>query len=225
MVSRQEGTEAIDRVKSMFDASWARLNKPERIRRIIPATPAIPTSLQEMISSLPTDIADIIFKKHAELRVQYCDDLVQKWKNAMTKFMINGRLKDKHDADDIQHELKNTDSAIAFTLKTSSTMMVSANTSASELRILKNLTYTIKTVTHTYETEHSVLLPVTQLTDTTSQFEVIIESETDDQRASMVKTAGELINLMEYKKPTMYYRYQSKYIKLLKKDDAKISTI
>jgi len=224
-ISRQEGTEAINRLKSTFDASWGLLKKPIicRIVPAIPASPASPAIPAKMISQLPTDIADIIFKKHAELHSQHCDDLVQKWKNAMTKFMINGRLEDKYSADDIRHELRNTDSAIAFTLHTSSTMIVSANTNTSSLTIIKCLTYTIKTTRTLYEVMHTLNFPGTQITDdTTSQFEVLVGSRADNQRATMVKTAGELLDLMEYEKPDTTYTYKSKYVSLWKFGDLKI---
>jgi len=159
------------------------------------------------------DLANIIFKKHTVLHDRHCEELVEKWINAMTKYMVNGRKDDKDKADDIQHQLRNTKSAIVFTLKKDPYMEIDACSVdyIGSLSIYQELKYTIGgSIYPIYHTTHSLKFPsLTQLGDPANKnmrFEIDIHG-TGDSNAKMIKSAEELFDFMQHKKPRVNYSY------------------
>jgi hypothetical protein len=235
-IKLEEGKIALLKCKEQFDASWSRaeearaqadedipLSTLRTIKRDEQAKihndkiyQAHQDEAVKSLAGLPMDIADIIFKKHAVLHVLHCEELVEGWINAMTKYMINGRKEDKDKASDIQRQLRNTKSAIVFTHTTNSSMKIDTENAdyIGSLCISQELRYTIGVSEHClYSTKHKLKLPsLTQLGDPANKnmrFEVDIHGVEDRnaKNAKMIKTAGELFDIMQHEKPYTIYSY------------------
>ena len=131
----------------------------------------------------------------------------------MTKYMINGRKEDKDKADNIQHQLRNTKSAIVFTHTTNSSMQIDTSSVdyIGSLSISQELIYTIGVSGRSfYRTKHNMKLPsLTQIGDPANKnmrFEINIYGG-EDSNAKMFKTAEELFDIMQHKKPYITYSY------------------
>ena len=227
-IKLEEGNIALLKCKEQYDASWTqaeeartmiyediqlatRRNEQAKIYR--DTDQAYQDEIVKSLAGLPMDIANIIFKKHAVIHDRHCEELVKRWINAMTKYMVNGRQEDKDKANDIQHQLRNTKSVIVFTHTITSIMKIDTETMdyIGSLCISQELRYTIGVSERClYGTKHKLKLPsLTQLGDPANKnmrFEVDILGG-EDSTAKMIKTAGELFDIMQHKKPHVTYAY------------------
>lgn len=247
----EEGKIAMLKCKEQYESAWTQAEKARTMmyediqlvtRRNEQALhrdtdQAYQDEIVKSLAGLPMDIANIIFEKHAVLHDRHCEELVETWINAMTKYMINGRQEDKDKADDIQHQLRNTKSAIVFNYDTHTTLSVAAHIKdyTGSLGIRKTLMYTIgvkKITQNVYRTKHEMKLPsLTQLGDPKNKnmrLEVDIScygTNTTTSKAKMIKTAEEVFDLMEHQKPLVAYSYYAdignpaKNVKLSLMDD------